>query len=42
VAQRENLPAGFGEFSRIGLVTVPVILVAGVLQLWAGVALFGI
>jgi arsenical pump membrane protein len=42
VVHREGLPAGFGEFSLIGLVTVPVTLVVGVLGLWAGIQLFGV
>ena len=42
VVHREGLAAGFGEFSLIGLVTVPVTLVAGVLGLWAGIQLFGV
>lgn len=42
VVQRDRLPAGFGEFSRVGLVTVPVTLVVGVLGLWAGIELFGV
>jgi arsenical pump membrane protein len=42
VVQRERLPAGFVEFSRVGLVTVPVTLVVSVLGLWAGIQLFGV
>jgi arsenical pump membrane protein len=42
VVQREGVPAGFVEFSRVGLVTVPVTLAVGVLGLWAGIELFGI
>jgi arsenical pump membrane protein len=41
VVQREQLPAGFWEFSRVGLVTVPATLVVSVLGLWAGVQVFG-
>ncbi|MET0475667.1 MAG: SLC13 family permease [Mycobacterium sp.] len=41
VVQRERLPAGFLEFSRVGLVTVPATLVVSVLGLWAGVQVFG-
>jgi arsenical pump membrane protein len=39
---RRDLRAGFGEFSRIGLGTVPATLVAGVLGLWAGIQVFGV
>lgn len=42
VVQREKLPAGFLEFTRVGLFTVPVTLVVGMLGLWAGVELFGV
>ena len=42
VVHREGLPAGFVEFSLVGLVTVPVTLVVGVLGLWAGIQLFGV
>jgi arsenical pump membrane protein len=42
VVQRERVSAGFLEFSRVGLVTVPVTLVVSVLGLWAGVQLFGV
>jgi len=42
VVQREGVPAGFVEFSRVGLVTVPITLVVGVLGLWAGIELFGV
>lgn len=42
VVQRERLPAGFAEFSRVGLVTVPVTLVVAVLGLWVGIELFGV
>jgi arsenical pump membrane protein len=42
VVQRERLPAGFVEFSRVGLVTVPVTLVVAVLGLWVGIELFGV
>jgi arsenical pump membrane protein len=41
VVQREQLPAGFWEFSRVGLVTVPATLVVSVLGLWAAVQVFG-
>lgn len=41
VVHREGLPAPFTEFSRVGLATVPLTLVACVLALWAGLRLFG-
>ncbi|MFV8162043.1 SLC13 family permease [Mycobacterium sp. 134] len=41
VVHRECLPARFTEFSRVGLATVPLTLVACVLALWAGLRLFG-
>ncbi|CDO28782.1 SLC13 family permease [Mycolicibacterium porcinum] len=41
VVHREGLPARFTEFSRVGLATVPLTLVAGVLALWVGLRLFG-
>jgi arsenical pump membrane protein len=42
VVQRERLPAGFGEFSLVGLCTVPLTLVVAVLGLWGGVQVFGL
>ncbi len=42
VVTRRGVPAGFGEFTRIGLCTVPVSLTAAVLGLWAGIELFGL
>ena len=33
---------GFGQFSRIGLATTPVVLVAAVLALWVGLWVFGL
>ncbi len=39
---RRDIPAGFREFSRVGLITTPVTLVVAVLGLWAGIALFGL
>lgn len=42
VVQRERLPAGFVEFSRVGLFTVPVTLGVAVVGLWAGIHLFGL
>nr|WP_166910086.1 SLC13 family permease [Mycobacterium sp. DL440] len=41
VVHREGLPARFSEFSRVGLATVPLTLVASVLALWVGLRLFG-
>ncbi|MEX3647544.1 SLC13 family permease [Mycolicibacterium porcinum] len=41
VVHREGLPARLTEFSRVGLATVPLTLVAGVLALWVGLRLFG-
>jgi arsenical pump membrane protein len=38
---RRDIPAGFREFSRIGLITTPVTLVVAVLGLWLGIQLFG-
>lgn len=42
VINQHGLTARFGEFSRIGLCTVPLTLVAAVLGLWAGLRLFGL
>jgi arsenical pump membrane protein len=39
---RRDMPAGFGEFSRIGLITTPLTLVAAVLGLWLGIRVFGV
>lgn len=39
---RRDIKAGFGEFSRIGLVTTPAVLVAAVLALWAWIQMFGL
>ena len=39
---RRDMAAGFSEFSRVGLVTTPAVLVAAVLGLWAGVQIFGL
>jgi arsenical pump membrane protein len=41
VVHREGLPAGYREFTRVGLITVPPTLVVSVVSLWAGVRLFG-
>jgi arsenical pump membrane protein len=42
VVHRDGLPAGFGEFTRVGLCTVPLTLVVSVVGLWAGIRLFGL
>jgi arsenical pump membrane protein len=39
---RRDIPAGFVEFSRIGLVTTPITLAIAVLGLWVGIRLFGV
>jgi arsenical pump membrane protein len=39
---RRDIPVGFLEFSRVGVATTPVALVAAVLGLWAGLRLFGV
>ncbi len=39
---RRDIRAGFVEFTRIGLVTVPITLVVAVLCLWVGIRLFGV
>lgn len=39
---RREMAAGFAEFTRIGLCTVPVTLLASVGGLWLGVRLFGV
>lgn len=41
VVRREAQPAGFVEFTGVGLVTTPVTLVAAVCALWVGVQLIG-
>ena len=38
---RRDMPAGFREFSRIGLITTPVTLIVAVLGLWVGIKVFG-
>jgi arsenical pump membrane protein len=42
VVHQYGLTARFSEFSRVGLCTVPLTLVAAVLALWAGLRLFGL
>jgi arsenical pump membrane protein len=39
---RRDMKVGFGEFSRVGLVTTPAVLVAAVLGLWAAAQVFGL
>jgi arsenical pump membrane protein len=39
---RQEIPAGFREFTRIGLCTTPATLVVAVLGLWAGIRLVGL
>ncbi len=41
VVHREGIPAGFAEFTKVGLFTVPLTLVASVGGLWCGLQLFG-
>ena len=42
VLRRYGVPASFGEYTRLGLCTVPTALVAAVLALWAGVRVLGV
>jgi arsenical pump membrane protein len=42
VLRRYDVPASVGEYTRLGLCTVPTALVAAVLALWAGVRLLGL
>ncbi|HET6736802.1 SLC13 family permease [Mycobacterium sp.] len=42
VVHREGIPAGHAEFTRVGLFTVPLTLVAAVVCLWAALKLFGV
>ncbi|WNG87054.1 ArsB/NhaD family transporter [Mycobacterium sp. ITM-2016-00317] len=39
---RRDMKAGFGEFSRVGLCTTPLVLVAAVLGLWTWIQLVGL
>ncbi len=39
---RRDMRAGFVEFTRIGLLTMPFTLVIAVLGLWVGIRLFGV
>lgn len=38
---RRDIPAGFREFSRIGLITTPITLIVAVVGLWVGLRVFG-
>jgi arsenical pump membrane protein len=42
VLRRYDVSASVGEYTRLGLCTVPTALVAAVLALWAGVRLLGL
>jgi arsenical pump membrane protein len=42
VLRRYDVPASVGEYTRLGLCTVPTALVAAVLALWAGVRVLGL
>ena len=42
VVRRDRLPAGFAEFSLVGLWTVPLTLVVSVFGLWGGIEVFGL
>ncbi len=42
VLRRYDVPASIGEYTRLGLCTVPTALVTSVLALWAGVRLLGL
>lgn len=42
VLRRYRVPAGVGEYTRLGLCTVPATLTVAVLALWAGARLLGV
>jgi arsenical pump membrane protein len=42
VLRRYDVPASVGEYTRLGLFTVPIALVMSVLALWAGVRVLGV
>jgi arsenical pump membrane protein len=42
VLRRYDVPASVGEYTRLGLCTVPTALVMSVLALWAGVRVLGV
>ena len=39
---RREMPTGFVEFTRVGLCTVPLSLIASVAGLWLGIRVFGV
>ena len=39
---RRDIPVGFREFSRVGLITTPATVLVAVLGLWVGIRLFGV
>ncbi len=41
IAHHHDTPPDLGEFTRLGLLTVPVSLVCSVIALWAGLSVFG-
>lgn len=42
VLRRHNVPTSFGEYTRLGMCTVPSALIAAVLALWASARLLGV
>ena len=42
IIRREGMSASFLEFSRVGALTTPLCLVAGVLALWAAARVLGL
>ncbi len=42
VVHRQRIPLGVGEFTRIGMCTVPLTLLASIFGLWLSVRLFGV
>jgi arsenical pump membrane protein len=42
VLRRYDVPASVGEYTRLGVCTVPTALVTSVLALWAGVRVLGV
>ncbi|HEU0191582.1 MAG TPA: SLC13 family permease [Mycobacterium sp.] len=42
ILRRHNVPADVGEYTRLGLCTVPTAVMAAVLALWVGVRVFGV
>ena len=39
---RRDIPVGFREFSRVGLITTPATVLVAVLGLWVGIRLLGV